>query len=77
MEEKEEDANKIEIEQKTKLTKTMIEEIKEMQEQDLFQDIQEVKNNVKLNDLQNQKTVSFYSSFVEPRRSQRLRQRTA
>lgn len=37
----------------------MVEELKEMQEKDLFEDILEIKNQVKLGDLKNNKTVAF------------------
>ena len=44
--------------QRNKLTKSVVEELKYMQEQNLFEDILDIKNQVKLAHLHNNKTVS-------------------
>ena len=49
--------NKVDVETKPKLTRALIEEIKYMQEQDLFRDILEVKNSVKISTLHMAKSV--------------------
>jgi len=46
-----------------KLTKATIEEIKNRQEKDFFEDIQDVKNQVKLSSIKNARHVLFFFIF--------------
>jgi hypothetical protein len=48
------------MESKPKLTKMIIDEIRELQELNLFDDILEVKNSVKLGNLQSNKEVNKF-----------------